>query len=184
MNTVNIFIASFLVVFALGVQQLNVTADRKAMAFATSLLIGAATLVQFKVLPGPTSTVEIGAYLIGSALGIVASMWAYPLLARLFKRRPAPNTGETLPRPPSESAVKLGERLRLATAIADYSSRADIESFCMTAELDGISWWNTQCVRMDDGIEQAYVDNAVGYLHLRGHLRRHPVKAYLVRFGR
>lgn len=89
MATVALFIASFVVVFALGFQQLNVSGRHYLLAFLTSLVIGSATLVQFKYLPGPTSPLEIGAYLAGSALGIVTSMWAHPALVRAIQRRRA-----------------------------------------------------------------------------------------------
>jgi len=81
-----LFAASFAVVFGLGVQQHNVHRGHRGLAFTTSLLIGAATLVQLKVLPGPTSWLDIVGYLLGSACGIVASMWAHPHLVTLLQR--------------------------------------------------------------------------------------------------
>jgi len=81
-----LFLASFAVVFGLGVQQHNVHRGHRGLAFTTSLLIGAATLVQLKVLPGPTTWLDIAGYLLGSACGIVASMWAHPRLVALLRR--------------------------------------------------------------------------------------------------
>ena len=177
MTAAAIFLASFVVVFALGVQQLNVTASRYRAAFITSLVIGTATLVQLKQLPGPTTWLDIAGYLVGSALGIVASMWAYP---RLFKRRlAAATTG--LP-PPDENAVKLGERLRLATVIADYSARSDIESFCCTRLTETGTWWDTSTLVADDEHERQFVANAVAYLHLCERLVPNPSNPRLVRF--
>lgn len=178
MNALALFVASFAVVFGLGVQQLHVTADRRRLAFVTSLFIGGATLVQFKVLPGPTTWVEIAAYLLGSACGIVTSMWAYPLL---FKRRLAQATAH-LPAP-SPSAVRLGETLRLGTQIADYASRSDIESFCLEVTRDGARWWDTQHTHCSDEADHVFVHNAAAYLHLRGHLVRHKEQPHLVRFA-
>ncbi len=86
MTALLIFGASFVVVFSLGFQQLNVTAGYVRLAIATSVLINAGTLVQFKVLPGPTNVLEVAAYFIGSALGIVASMKVHPIAVRKLRR--------------------------------------------------------------------------------------------------
>jgi hypothetical protein len=86
MTALLLFGASFLVVFALGFQQLNVTAGYVRLAIATSVLINAGTLLQFKVLPGPTSVLEVVAYFAGSAAGIVASMKAHPIAVRKLQR--------------------------------------------------------------------------------------------------
>jgi hypothetical protein len=83
--TALLFIASFAVVFTLGLQQLNVEARHPVAAFITSILIGASSLVLYKLLPGPTDALQIAAYLVGGACGIVASMWAHPVLVRLFR---------------------------------------------------------------------------------------------------
>jgi hypothetical protein len=80
-----LFVATFGVVFALGLQSLNVNGGHRAMAFATSFVIGGANLVLFKVLPGPTGALEIAAYLLGGPFGILASMAAHPWLVRLLR---------------------------------------------------------------------------------------------------
>lgn len=80
MTAALIFAATFAVVFTLGLQQLNVERDYKLAAFCTSPLISLSNLVLFKVLPGPTAWDEIAAYVLGGAIGIVASMWAHPYL--------------------------------------------------------------------------------------------------------
>lgn len=82
-----LFAATFAVVFALGLQSLNVNGGHRALAFATSFLIGAANLVLFKVMPGPTDAWQTGAYLLGGPFGIVASMWVHPRLVRLLLPR-------------------------------------------------------------------------------------------------
>jgi hypothetical protein len=84
-----LFAATFGVVFALGLQSLNVNGGHRALAFATSFLIGASNLVLFKVLPGPTDSLQIAAYLLGGPFGILASMYAHPLLVRALVRRRA-----------------------------------------------------------------------------------------------
>jgi hypothetical protein len=184
MTALALLVASFAVVFCLGVQQLNVNANRRVLAFFTSLAISAATLIQFKVLPGPTTWLETGAFMLGSALGIVASMAAYPHLVRLLRFRsklaPAP-----APQQPDEHAVTLGETLRLGLQIADYASRSDIESMCVPVRFDdkGVTWYDTAKVD-DDEYTRTYVHNACAFLHLRRKLIRHPAHAHLVRFSR
>jgi hypothetical protein len=83
-----LFAATFSVVFALGLQSLNVNGGHRAMAFVTSFAIGASNLVLFKVLPGPTDALEIAAYLVGGPIGIVASMAVHPRLVMWLKRKP------------------------------------------------------------------------------------------------
>lgn len=181
MTALALLMASFAVVFFLGVQQLNVTANRRGFAFVTSLFISAATLIQFKVLPGPTTWLEIAAFMLGSALGIEASMAAYPRLVKLLRFRtktPAPALQQ-----PDEHAVKLGETLRLGMQIAEYSSRSDIESMCVQVQHGRERWWDTQQIE-DDEYTRQYVHNACAFMHLRGRLVRHPVHAHLVRFSR
>lgn len=181
MTALGLFLASFAVVFSLGAQQLNVNANRRSLAFVTSLFISLATLIQFKVLPGPTSWLEIAAFMLGNAAGIVTCMWAYPQLVRLLGFRSKP-TGP-LPPEPDEHAVKLGETLRLGMQIADYSARSDIESMCQQVEQGPLTWWDTRQTD-DDEYTRTYVHNACAFLYLRGRLVRHPQHAHLVRFSR
>jgi hypothetical protein len=93
MTALQLFIATFGLVFALGLQSLNVNGGHKLFAFLTSLLIGASNLLLFKVLPGPTNEIENLAYLFGGPFGIVTSMVAHPVLLRLWKREPKPAPG-------------------------------------------------------------------------------------------
>lgn len=78
-----LFAATFAAVFALGIQQLNVNAGHKGLAFVTSLFITGSQLVLFKVLPGPTDAPQLCAHFLGAAFGVVASMWAHPHLLRM-----------------------------------------------------------------------------------------------------
>lgn len=171
MTSLAIFLASLVVVFALGVQQLNVNEGRRAWAFATSIVIGLATLVQLKLLPGPTTLLDICGYLLGSAIGIVASMWAYP---RLFRSNSV--TGH------SPNSVALGDTVRLATEIADYSARADIEGFCRSERVGSTTWWDTSDRHLDDELDKEFVRNAVTYLLLRRKVRAHASKPHLLTF--
>jgi hypothetical protein len=81
-----LFAATFAVVFTLGLQQINVERRNALAAFVTSLAITASNLVLFKLLPGPTTVLQIAAHFLGGAFGIVASIWAYPRLLTLFSK--------------------------------------------------------------------------------------------------
>lgn len=84
MTAMVLLLSTFVVVFALGLQSLNVNRGHLVLAAVTSLFIGTSNLVLFKVLPGPTDAWQIAAYLAGGPLGIVASMLAHPHLVRLL----------------------------------------------------------------------------------------------------
>ncbi|MFA5941389.1 MAG: hypothetical protein WC809_18710 [Sinimarinibacterium sp.] len=68
-----LFISTFVTVFALGLQSLNVNGGHQRAAFFTSFLIGAGNLVVLKYVPGGDIGEAI-AYLAGGPVGIVASM--------------------------------------------------------------------------------------------------------------
>lgn len=84
MTALVLFGSTFLSVFALGFQSLNVNGGHYRAAFLTSLLISASTLWLYRLLPQADVT-EIAAYMLGGPFGIVASMWAH----RRFLRRPS-----------------------------------------------------------------------------------------------
>lgn len=71
-----VFISTFVTVFALGFQSLNVNGGHYRAAFFNSFAIGLGNLMILKFVPhaGP---MQIAAYLLGGPLGIVASMWAH-----------------------------------------------------------------------------------------------------------
>jgi len=71
-----IFASTFILVFALGFQSLNVNNGHYKAAFFTSLAIGLANLVLFKTVP-QADELDIAAYLIAGPFGITASMWAH-----------------------------------------------------------------------------------------------------------
>lgn len=73
MTALLLFVSTFALVLALGLQSLNVNGGHKVLAALTSLVIGAANLAVLKVMPGP--------------LGIVTSMAIHPWVARRFGRR-------------------------------------------------------------------------------------------------
>jgi hypothetical protein len=81
-----LFGATFIAVFALGVQSLNVNGGHRAMAAITSLAIGASNLVLLKILPGPTGWAHHLGYFAGGVAGILCAMHYQPKLATLFNR--------------------------------------------------------------------------------------------------
>lgn len=76
--------STFVTVFALGFQSLNVNQGRYIAAFLTSFVIGGSSLVLYRYLPQPTWT-QVLAYLLGGSTGIVASMWMHK---RTIGRKP------------------------------------------------------------------------------------------------
>lgn len=91
---VQLFGATFITVFALGVQSLNVNGGHKAMAAITSLAIGASNLVLLKILPGPTGWAHYLGYFAGGVAGILAAMHYQPKLAAFFRQRKAAPAGK------------------------------------------------------------------------------------------
>jgi hypothetical protein len=86
MNEALLFTSTFLLVFFLGLQSLNVNNGHRWAAFITSFGIGLSNLVLFKMAPDAAGT-EIAAYLMGGPFGIVASMIAHPTLVRVMGRK-------------------------------------------------------------------------------------------------
>jgi hypothetical protein len=81
MNILIIFGSTFVLVFALGFQSLNVNSGHYQAAFFTSFLIGGSNLVILRTIPqGDVSSLT--AYLLGGPIGIVASMWLHKRLMR------------------------------------------------------------------------------------------------------
>jgi len=85
MNELTLFASTFVLVFALGAQSLNVNNGHYIAAAVTSFVIGAGQMVLFKLAPN-ASWSEIVAFLIGGPFGITASMWTHPKLAKILKR--------------------------------------------------------------------------------------------------
>lgn len=78
-----IFISTFVLVFALGFQSLNVNNGHYRAAFMTSFAIALSNLILFKTVP-QADVLEIGAYLLAGPFAIVASMYCHQLF---MKRR-------------------------------------------------------------------------------------------------
>lgn len=81
MSEIALFFSTFLLVFFLGLQSLNVNGGHYAAAFFTSFGIGSANLILFKLAPH-ASGYEIAAFLLGGPFGIVASMWIHKKLVK------------------------------------------------------------------------------------------------------
>jgi hypothetical protein len=86
MTELLLFASTFITVFALGFQSLNVNGGHYVQAFFTSYVIGGTTLVLYRYLPDPSWT-QILAYLNGGATGIVSGMYVH---RRWFTRKGNP----------------------------------------------------------------------------------------------
>lgn len=76
MTALLIFGSTFVLVFALGFQSLNVNNGHYKAAFLTSFAISVSNLVLFKTVP-QANVLEIAAYLTSGPFAIVASMLAH-----------------------------------------------------------------------------------------------------------
>lgn len=73
MTELTLFLSSFLLVFALGLQSLNVNGGHYVAAFFTSFIIGGGNLIVLKLAPN-ASVPEMAAYMMGGPFGIICSM--------------------------------------------------------------------------------------------------------------
>ena len=84
MTELMLFLSTFVAVFALGFQSLNVNNGHYVAAFFTSFAIGGANLALYKLAPNANGT-EIAAYLSGGPLGIICAMKAHGWMRRRMK---------------------------------------------------------------------------------------------------
>jgi len=75
-NALLIFASTFVLVFALGFQSLNVNSGKYTAAFLTSFFIAGSNLVLFKTVP-QSGGIEMFAYLLAGPFAIVASMYVH-----------------------------------------------------------------------------------------------------------
>jgi hypothetical protein len=193
-----LFIGNFALVALLGLQQINVERRSMVAAALTSPLISGCVLIGATVIPQGISTLESAAFIVGAAAGIVFSIWVHPVLVQLFEPqgelvgdaapcewKPASefvrerDAAPTLTPSPtlSEFGERLGERLRLATALADLVARSDVETNCAVEQLGQRAWHDTS----QPDPHSLDLTRSLRYLELRGHLQRHPVQRHLVR---
>ena len=90
MTALALFISTFVLVFALGIQSLNVNNGHHRAAIFTSFFIGGSQMVLFKLAPD-ASWLEAADFLLGGPIGIYAAMLSHPHLVRLLKKR---NSGD------------------------------------------------------------------------------------------
>ena len=83
MNALLIFISTYFVVLALGLQSLFVNQNHPVAAFFNSFLIGAGQLGALQIVHA-SSAIEYAAYLSGGPFGIISSMFIYK---RYLKRK-------------------------------------------------------------------------------------------------
>ncbi len=69
-----LFFSTFVTVFAMGLQSLNVNGGHYKAAFINSVIIGGSNLLLYKVMPN-ANPADIIAYLSGGPFGIVSSMY-------------------------------------------------------------------------------------------------------------
>jgi hypothetical protein len=85
-----VFAGTWLSVFTLGLQSLNVNQGHYLAAAVTSLGIGTGHIILYKYMPG-ANAVEIACYLLAGVTGITFSMWfhrrAKAVLSAWFQRR-------------------------------------------------------------------------------------------------
>ncbi len=84
-SELTLFAAAFITVFALGFQQQNVHGRHYRAAAVTSLCIGAAQFLLWRIAPTASAS-EIAATLAGGPAGIVAAMYLHPRLAKWWRR--------------------------------------------------------------------------------------------------
>jgi hypothetical protein len=75
-NAFLIFASTFVLVFALGFQSLNVNSGKYMAAFLTSFFISASNIVLYKTVP-QAGLLEVAAYLSAGPFAIVCSMWVH-----------------------------------------------------------------------------------------------------------
>lgn len=88
MTALALFVSTFVLVFALGIQSLNVNNGHRRLAMFTSFFIGSSQMVLFKLAPD-ASWLEAAGFLLGGQIGIYAAMCSHPHLVRLLKKRTA-----------------------------------------------------------------------------------------------
>lgn len=86
MTELTLFTSTYILVFALGLQSLNVNSGHYILAALTSFVIGSGQMVLYKLAPH-ASWSEIAAYLCGGPFGIISSMRVHPHLVRWIRRK-------------------------------------------------------------------------------------------------
>ena len=82
MTSLILFLASFMTVFALGFQSLNVNRGHFFAAAIGSILIGICNLTIYRLMLQATQSIEMIAYVMGGHVGIVCAMYCHGKLSR------------------------------------------------------------------------------------------------------
>jgi hypothetical protein len=130
-----IFAATFATVFALGLQSLNVNGRHYGLAAFTSIIIGGSHLVLYKALPGPTSTLQVLAYLLAWPAAITAAIWAHPRMAAKLLGRAADNALAPAQTPPPQWAQPEPHRQMMLREFAQSTLDPEGLGHAVTAEV-------------------------------------------------
>lgn len=94
MNAAVLFCTTFVLVFSLGFQSLNVNKGHYVAAFLTSFMISGSNLVILRTVP-QGGLIEVAAYMLGGPFGIVVSMWLHKRVLGSRAARGAAAAGES-----------------------------------------------------------------------------------------
>jgi hypothetical protein len=86
MTELTLFCSSFLVVFLLIIQSLNVNNGHRFLATITSFGIGSVNLLILKLAPDANWT-EMAAFILGGPIAVNAAMAAHPLIVLALRRK-------------------------------------------------------------------------------------------------
>jgi hypothetical protein len=100
-----LFWSTFILVFSLGIQSLNVNNGHRIAAMFTSFFIGSMQMVLFKLAPN-ADWCQIAAFLLGGPFGIYAAMAAHPYLVSIIKREKITKPRGQFPPKPAPSINK------------------------------------------------------------------------------
>ncbi len=84
MTELALFLASYVMVFALGFQSRNVNEGHYGLAFMTNALIGTMNFMVLKMVPSASGWSEMLAYVAGGPLGIISAMYVHKKLSERF----------------------------------------------------------------------------------------------------
>lgn len=86
MTSLIILFSSILLVTMLGIQSLSINNNLRWAASINSFMISLAQLVMLKVMPGPTSHLDVFCYLIGGPIGVQITLWIFPKVKTFFNK--------------------------------------------------------------------------------------------------
>lgn len=93
MDALLVFASTFIAVFFLGLQSLNVNQGQHLAASVTSIFISLGHIALYKYMP-TGGAIELAGYFTGGVLGINAGMWFHPRAKAWFTARRARSIDE------------------------------------------------------------------------------------------